>query len=387
MSNNLTDDKHRFSLGIYLNIGFAIVLIIAAIYLNNEIRINARFQALIEAESRAQLILDRNLATHTYFSQSLKPKVLELTRYEKNENYFEPTWMSSTFAVKKIDENFRSLNDKKYYYKECAVNARTPENEADEFEKEFIEKLNKNSELKYVSLVRKLKNKYYYVTLRRGEVMEEACLQCHSTPDKAPKRLVELYGSKRGYNRFLNEVVSAISIRVPLSAAYENADKFSKHISITFIVVLLIIFTIQFFVHRFLIIKPISKLKNKARDISKNEKLLGETISLPISREFGELATVFNKLSGQLRYQMDNLEEMVESRTSELKSSNEKLRKTLDENKTLKGIIPICMHCKEIRDDKGYWNKLEKYLSKYSDAKFTHSICDKCIEKHYPDLE
>ncbi len=66
-------------------------------------------------------------------------------------------------------------------------------------------------------------------------------------------------------------------------------------------------------------------------------------------------------MSGRLRYQRDNLEEIVENRTSELMNSNEKLQKTLDENKKLKGILPICMHCKEIRD-KGYWNKLESYI-------------------------
>ncbi|WP_321414417.1 PAS domain S-box protein [uncultured Desulfobacter sp.] len=53
--------------------------------------------------------------------------------------------------------------------------------------------------------------------------------------------------------------------------------------------------------------------------------------------------------------------------------------------KTLQGIIPICMHCKEIRDDKGYWNKLEKYISEHSDVQFSHSICDECLEKLYPE--
>ncbi|MBU0993082.1 MAG: cache domain-containing protein [Proteobacteria bacterium] len=52
--------------------------------------------------------------------------------------------------------------------------------------------------------------------------------------------------------------------------------------------------------------------------------------------------------------------------------------------KTLEGIIPICMHCKEIRDDQGGWNTLEHYISERSDARFSHGICPKCMEKHYP---
>ncbi len=59
------------------------------------------------------------------------------------------------------------------------------------------------------------------------------------------------------------------------------------------------------------------------------------------------------------------------------------LQVTKDEIKTLSGILPICMHCQEIRDDKGYWNQLEQYIAKHTEARFSHSICDKCIEKHY----
>jgi hypothetical protein len=62
-----------------------------------------------------------------------------------------------------------------------------------------------------------------------------------------------------------------------------------------------------------------------------------------------------------------------------------KLAATEYEVQQLKGIIPICMHCKEIRDDKGYWNQLEKYISEHSEAQFSHSICDECLEKYYPE--
>lgn len=63
-----------------------------------------------------------------------------------------------------------------------------------------------------------------------------------------------------------------------------------------------------------------------------------------------------------------------------------KLEKSLDEIKTLHGILPICMHCKGIRDDKGSWNILEKYISEHSEAQFSHGICDKCKKEHYPEM-
>ncbi|MFA6293919.1 MAG: response regulator, partial [Victivallales bacterium] len=53
--------------------------------------------------------------------------------------------------------------------------------------------------------------------------------------------------------------------------------------------------------------------------------------------------------------------------------------------KTLQGLLPICASCKKIRDDTGYWKKLENYITEHSEAVFSHGICPDCFEKHYPD--
>ena len=60
------------------------------------------------------------------------------------------------------------------------------------------------------------------------------------------------------------------------------------------------------------------------------------------------------------------------------------IRKYQQKIKTLEGIIPICMHCKVIRDEQGVWHSLEHYISERSDARFSHGICPKCIKKYYP---
>lgn len=63
------------------------------------------------------------------------------------------------------------------------------------------------------------------------------------------------------------------------------------------------------------------------------------------------------------------------------------LRNALAEIKNLSGLLPICSHCKQIRDDKGYWSKIESYISAHSDAQFSHSICPDCADKHYPEFD
>ncbi len=63
------------------------------------------------------------------------------------------------------------------------------------------------------------------------------------------------------------------------------------------------------------------------------------------------------------------------------------LQDALMEIKTLTGFIPICASCKKIRDDAGYWNQLEAYISKHTEAVFTHSICPQCAEKYREEIE
>ncbi|MCB9480986.1 MAG: PAS domain S-box protein [Desulfobacteraceae bacterium] len=62
------------------------------------------------------------------------------------------------------------------------------------------------------------------------------------------------------------------------------------------------------------------------------------------------------------------------------------LQQALDKVKTLSGLLPICSHCKKIRNEIGYWDKIESYISKHSNAEFTHSICEECMKKYYSDL-
>ena len=77
------------------------------------------------------------------------------------------------------------------------------------------------------------------------------------------------------------------------------------------------------------------------------------------------------------RYQ-NELERLVEERTAEL-------LKTRDEVKALKGILPLCSFCKKVRDDSGYWNQVEVYISEHSEADVSHGICPECMKKHYPE--
>jgi CheY-like chemotaxis protein len=63
------------------------------------------------------------------------------------------------------------------------------------------------------------------------------------------------------------------------------------------------------------------------------------------------------------------------------------LEASLAQVKTLSGLLPICAKCKKIRDDNGYWNQLESFISDHSDADFTHGIGPECSHALYPEMD
>ncbi|MGB3221704.1 MAG: response regulator [Desulforhopalus sp.] len=63
------------------------------------------------------------------------------------------------------------------------------------------------------------------------------------------------------------------------------------------------------------------------------------------------------------------------------------LTEAMNKVRQLSGLVPICASCKNIRDDKGYWMRLEKYIQEHSEATFSHAICPDCVKKLYPHIK
>lgn len=65
---------------------------------------------------------------------------------------------------------------------------------------------------------------------------------------------------------------------------------------------------------------------------------------------------------------------------------NARLEEALSQVRELRGLLPICAHCKSIRDDAGYWHRIESYLTQNSKASLSHGICPTCADDHYPGM-
>ena len=186
------------------------------------------------------------------------------------------------------------------------------------------------------------------------------------------------YGAERSFHRSTGDVVSAISIRVPLAAAYAETNRVSLMISGVLLFALAILYAFQFLINRRLLFAPLNEIRDKAEQIATDERYLGEVIDISSGKELQDMIAAFNTMSVNLRHGRDHLEERVQERTREL-------QKALDSVKTLRGMLPICSSCKKIRNDDGYWSQIEVYVRDHSDAEFSHGICPECANKLYPD--
>lgn len=123
-----------------------------------------------------------------------------------------------------------------------------------------------------------------------------------------------------------------------------------------------------------------------------------------LANKVEERTAKLQKAQQKVEVYSKTLEQKVAERTAELLRTNEQLQnevkirkeaeakketvisdlqKTLKEVRALRGLLPICSTCKKIRDDKGYWNLLESYIEKHSDASFSHALCPDCSDELY----
>ncbi len=98
--------------------------------------------------------------------------------------------------------------------------------------------------------------------------------------------------------------------------------------------------------------------------------------------------TILKELS-EVRTELSLAQREIETRKKverEKEALIQDLQRAISEIKVLRGFLPICAHCKKVRDDEGYWQQIESYIQQHSDAVFSHSVCPDCLRSLYPDF-
>ncbi len=138
------------------------------------------------------------------------------------------------------------------------------------------------------------------------------------------------------------------------------------------------------------ITQPLNRLMKGINTIKDGD--LTHQIHIQSNDEFSELADTFNEMADNLKNTTASKDELTleieQRKAAELEKEKliAKLQQSLSEIKTLQGILPLCSFCKKIRDDKGYWERVDVYIHTHSEADISHSICPDCMKIHYPDI-
>ena len=124
--------------------------------------------------------------------------------------------------------------------------------------------------------------------------------------------------------------------------------------------------------------RPLYILLITARNTGAEDKVVGLTAGAD-----DYLVKPFDVLEMRARLQVG---ERVLRLQMELHNRVIELEQAAAQVQQLRGLLPICIHCKKIRDDQNYWHQVESYISAHSAAEFTHSICPACFEKHLQEF-
>lgn len=268
--------KRRLFVGLFTT--FLLVGVAFIVFVNYRMR----DQALEEAREKAHMVLNHKMAIHGYFTNQLKPELFHTFSRKGIDPRFNPVWMSSSHAVRKIQNRSIERGGHPYYYRECTVNSRSPQNEAKEYEKPYYRQFENNPDMEQHTSIITLEGRPHFVLFQRGETMKESCIRCHSTPARAPEGLVEIYGPERGFGKEVGRMASLASVRIPLEAAFSKANEYSAELSVYLVMLLGLLILVLVFVNKRFVIDPLNNMNRQLirsrQESEENEKRLRRVI-------------------------------------------------------------------------------------------------------------
>jgi HAMP domain-containing protein len=256
--------------------------------------------------SQARLMMETTLATRAYTAADIAPLLAKDQRHDRD---FLPQTVPA-FAATQVF-NFVHKRNPDYTYKEATLNPTDPIDRAADWEADVVNIFRADPNRKEVVGERSTPDGQSFYLAHPLRVASETCLECHSTPDRAPASLLRQYGPNNGFGWKLGEVIGAQIVSVPeslsLGIARKAFDRLVVYLAglgvITLIILDLVLITT--------VTRPASRLSKMADDISKGRM---DTEELPVRGrdEISVLAASFNRMQRSLARAMKMLESQQE---------------------------------------------------------------------------
>jgi HAMP domain-containing protein len=256
--------------------------------------------AIAESVQNGRIILEAASAIRSYTDKNIDPLLKEQLKVE-----FLPE--SIPFFAAKVNLQSLTKNLENYAYREPTLNPTNVNDQANDWEAGLIDGFRNDPQLTQLVTVRNTPAGDFLVLARPLKVDNAECLDCHSTPAKAPATMVALYGTDHGFGWKVGDTVGAqvvsIPLAIPLGRAYTALLWFMVVLAGIFLVVIVLVDLLL----RAIVIKPVEEISEMASKVS-----LGQTDVRELVRdsndEIGSLAASFNRMRRSLQNAIRRLE-------------------------------------------------------------------------------
>jgi len=267
-----------------------------------------------EITNQGLLMIEAMNAVRGYTSQNVRPLLVDRL-YEDTEFISETV---PAYSARSVFEKFRGQKDfEAYIYREAALSPTNPDDKADNFETDLLSQLSSDGAPTELNGFRELNGQNLFYIARPLTIGAESCLECHSTPEKAPASLITSYGDQGGFGWELGQIIAVQIIYVPASEVLAAALRSFTYVMSIFVVTFgLVILLINTLLKQY-VIKPVYVLSGLADKISADENFATElesnALQLITKRpdELGSLAQVFRRMASDVHERTGKLKQQV----------------------------------------------------------------------------
>jgi len=275
-------------------VGTLVAVWFAYLFLRND----AQQQVL----GQAKLMMETTLATRSYTTKQIRPL---LNRLQRRNDAFLPQTVPAYSAVQVF--NFVHNQNPDYSYKEATLNPTNLEDRATDWEADVVNSFRNDPTRKELSGERNTPTGKSLFYAHPITVNDQSCLECHSTPDRAPRSMIHQYGSANGFGWKFHEVIGAQIVSVPEALPVQIADRALKGLIAYLVIVALIALLVLDAVLVATVIRPVAKLSHVADEISQGKLDIAD-IPIRGRDEISVLAASFNRMKRSLVKAMRMLE-------------------------------------------------------------------------------
>ncbi|MCY7283280.1 MAG: DUF3365 domain-containing protein [Cyanobacteria bacterium CAN_BIN43] len=286
---------------------FLVIILVAGISLSGAaLSYVLRQNAQADVEGTGLMLMEVMTSVREYTSSQVNPELVN-----QLETRFLPQSVPG-YSAREVFEGFRKDRDyRDFFYKEATLNPTNLRDKADGFEADIVERFRQKKDLKEISGFHSTPSGDIFYIARPLSITKQSCLQCHSTPEAAPKSMIDRYGSGNGFGWQLNEIVGAKMVSVPASKVFNKAYQSSGLVlSIVFLMFIGVILLVNALLNQ-QVIKPLKRIMHTANEVSMgNSDIEFEQFS---NDEIGNLAKSFGRMQMSLEMAMKRLKRSPDS--------------------------------------------------------------------------